>query len=127
DGALIGQGLRLDGRSPLTLPSSSSLAVSGDTALTWSVWIKPAALQPNAALYSRRDGANALVIGLDNGAPFVEVTTAGVAQRSATGAPVAVNSWHHVAVVSGAGKVTLYLDGNPYAVLESGLPALNTL
>ncbi len=127
EGALIGTGLRLDGSTALTLPASSSLALADNSAFTWSAWIKPAALQPNAALYSRRDGASALVIGLDNGAPFVEVTNAGTAQRSGAGAPVAPNGWHHLAVVAGNGQVTLYLDGASYASLAAALPALNTV
>lgn len=127
DGSLIGTGLRLDGRAGLTLPASPSLALSDSTPLTWSAWIKPGALQPNAALYSRRDGANALVIGLDNGAPFVEVTSAGAVQRSAAGAPVAPGTWHHVAVVANSGQITLYLDGAAYATLGANLPALNTI
>jgi biopolymer transport protein ExbB len=129
DGAIIGSGLRLDGRTPLTLPASPSLAQTDNAPFTWSAWIKPAALQPNAALYSRRDAAasNGLVIGLDNGAPFVEVTNAGTVQRSGAGAPVAPGSWHHLAVVAGNGQIALYLDGAPYVSLSAALPALNTI
>jgi biopolymer transport protein ExbB len=127
DGAIIGSGLRLDGRTPLTLPASPSLAQTDNALFTWSAWIRPAALQPNAALYSRHDAANGLVIGLDNGAPFVEVTNAGTVQRSGAGAPVAPNVWHHVAVVANSGQITLYLDGAPYASLGAALPALNTI
>ncbi len=127
DGSLIGTGLRLDGRAPVTVPASPSLASPDGAALTWSAWIKPAALQPNAALFSRRDGVNALVIGVDNGSPFVEVTNAGSVQRSTAGAPVAAGSWHHVAVVAANGQVTLYLDGASYAALSASLPALNTV
>jgi biopolymer transport protein ExbB len=127
DGGLIGTGLRLDGRTALTVPASSSLAVAADGAWTFSIWAKPGALQPNAALYSRRDGANALVVGFDNGAPFVEVTNAGVTQRSAAAAPVAAGGWHHVAVVAASGQVTLFLDGAVYGSLTASLPALNTV
>jgi biopolymer transport protein ExbB len=127
EGSIIGTGLRLDGRTALTLPASPSLALADNAPLTWSAWIKPAALQPNAALYSRRDGANGLVVGLDNGAPFVEVTNAGAVQRSGAGAPIAPNGWHHVAVVANNGQVTIYLDGAPYASLNAVLPALNTV
>jgi biopolymer transport protein ExbB len=127
DGSLIGTGLRLDGRLPVTLPASSSLAMADSASFTWSAWIKPAALQPNAALYSRRDAANAVIIGLDNGAPFVEVSNAAGTQRSGAGAPVAANSWHHLAVVANAGTVTVYLDGVSYAVLNATLPALNSV
>jgi biopolymer transport protein ExbB len=127
DGALIGTGLRLDGRTPLTLPAAPSLAFPENAAFTWSAWIKPAALAPNAAIYSRRDGANSLVIGLDNGAPFVEVTIAGAVQRSAAGAPLTPNGWHALAVVAENGQVALYLDGNAYASLAVTLPALNSI
>jgi biopolymer transport protein ExbB len=127
DGSLIGTGLRLDGRNPLTLPASSSLAIAGDSGWTWSLWVKPAQQQPNAALFSRRDGGNALVIGFDNGAPFVEVTNAGTTQRSVAAAAVPVNSWHHLAVVAAGGKMTLYLDGSVYGALDASLPALNSI
>ncbi|KZD24075.1 DUF2341 domain-containing protein [Tardiphaga robiniae] len=124
DGALIGTGLRLDGRNIVTLPASPSLGMADSAPFTWSAWIKPAAPQPNSALFSRRDGANALIIGLDNGAPFVEVSNAAGTQRSGAGAPVAANSWHHLAVVAASGTVTVYLDGTAYATLAASLPAL---
>jgi biopolymer transport protein ExbB len=127
EGALIGTGLRFDGRASLTLPASSSLTLADGSPFTWSAWIKPAALQPDSALYSRRDGANALVIGLDNGAPFVEVTNAGAAQRSGAGAAIAPNGWHHLAVIASGGQVTLYLDGAPYSTLNAAIPAVNTV
>lgn len=129
EGSIIGTGLRLDGRSALTLPASAPLTIAAGSALTWSAWIKPAATQPNAALYSRRDpaAANGFVIGLDNGAPFVEVTNAGSVQRSGPVAPVAPGGWHHLAVVAGNGQISLFLDGKPQATLNASLPALNTV
>ncbi len=129
DGAIIGTGLRLSGTAPLTLPAWSSLGLASNASFTWSAWIKPAALQPNAALYSRRDSAtgNGLVIGLDNGAPFVEVTNAGTVQRSGAGAPIAAGTWHDLVVVAGNGQLTLFLDGAPYASAAVALPALNTI
>jgi biopolymer transport protein ExbB len=127
EGAMIGTGLRLDGHTPLTLPAAPSLALAANAPLTWSAWIKPAVLQPNVVLYSRRDAANGLAIGLDNGVPFVEVTNAGTVQRSGAGAPVAQDAWHHLAVVANGAQIALYLDGNPYASLDAALPALNTI
>ncbi|NPV19261.1 DUF2341 domain-containing protein [Bradyrhizobium aeschynomenes] len=126
EGALIGTGLRLDGRAPLMLPSASSLATVADAGWTLSLWVKPAALQPNAVLFSRRNGGDGILVGLDNGVPFVEVSAGGSSQRSAAAAPIAAASWHHLAVVAASGKTTLYLDGSPYAALDTGLPALDT-
>jgi biopolymer transport protein ExbB len=129
EGSIIGTGLRLDGNTALTLPASPSLSLANNAPFTWSGWIKPAALQPNAALYSRRDlaASNGLVIGLDNGAPFVEVTNAGTVQRSGAGAPVAPGGWHHLTVVENGSQIVLYLDGNQYATLAAAMPALNTV
>lgn len=125
EGSLIGPGLKLDGTTPLTLPASPSLTWTDGGAMSWSAWVKPAALVPNAVIYSRRDGMNGLVIGLDNGAPYVEVTRDGVASRSAVTPSVAVNSWHHLAVTAANGAVTLSLDGAPVGSVASGLPALS--
>jgi biopolymer transport protein ExbB len=126
DGAIVGTGLLLDGQTPLSLPATPALAIPLAGDFTWSAWIRPDSLQRNAVIYSRREGANALIIGLDDGAPFVEVTTSGAAQRSALGAPVAPGGWHHLAASASPGLVTLYLDGAPYASLNASLPALNT-
>ena len=93
-----------------------------------SAWVKPTMLAPGAVLLSRREGDRALVIGLDNGVPFVEVTGPGGAQRSkpaAADAPLAVNTWRHLAVTATAAQLTLWLDGESYATLAVGLPALN--
>jgi biopolymer transport protein ExbB len=127
DDSLIGNGLRLDGLTPLNLPASPSMAWPANAPLTWSAWIKPASLQPNAMIYSRRNGGDGFVIGLDNGVPFVEVDNAGAAQRSGAGTPITANSWHQIAVVANNGQITLYLDGNAYATLAAALPALNTV
>ncbi|MEJ0052080.1 MAG: DUF2341 domain-containing protein [Methylovirgula sp.] len=127
EGALIGTGLRLNGRNPVTLPASPSLTLANAGSFSLSVWFKAAALQRNAAIYSRHDGANGLVIGLDNGAPFVAVTNAGVTRRTPAGLPVAPGGWHHLAVTASPGLLTLYLDAKAVATLAVTLPALNTI
>jgi biopolymer transport protein ExbB len=133
DGSMIGGGLRLDGHSAVIMAASPSLAWSDGGEMTWSAWIKPGALQSDAVIYSRRDGATALLIGLDNGIPFVEVTSAKGTQRNSAGAPIAAGSWHHFAVVATSAtasaattsSITLYLDGEAYATVNNPLPALN--
>ena len=124
DDSLIGQGLRFDGTGTVIIPGSSSLTLADNAALTWSAWINVAALLPRVAIYSRHEGASGLVIGLDDGVPFVEVTNANGAQRTDAGAPIAAGEWHHLAMVADGTQVTLYLDGTPYAVLTATLPAM---
>jgi biopolymer transport protein ExbB len=124
DGAIIGQGARLDGQTALILPGSPSLVVPEGGELTWSIWLKMAAPQPRAALFSRSEGANGLTIGLDNGVPFAEVTNAGSTKRSGEGAPIAPGSWHHLAVVAKGDQITIYVDGNPFSTLAAALPTM---
>lgn len=121
EGSLIGPGLRLDGQGVVAIPASPSLAWTEGGALTLSAWIKPA--QTSGVLFSRRDGGNGLIVGLDNGVPYVEVTRDGVAQRGTAGSPLPAG-WHHLAVVAGA-QVTLSVDGNALAAVTAAVPALS--
>jgi biopolymer transport protein ExbB len=124
EGAIIGQGARLDGQTALTLPGSPSLVVAENGELTWSLWIKMTAPQPGAVLFSRAEGANGLTVGLDNGVAFVEVTNAGNTQRSAGGAAIAAGTWHQIAFTAKGAQIILYVDGNQAATLAAGLPTM---
>lgn len=81
--SLIGLGLHLTGKVPVTIPESTSLAWTDGGSMTWSAWVKPAVLQPNAVIFSRRDGAKEFLVGIDNGSPYLEVN----GSRSTAGTP----------------------------------------
>ncbi len=121
DGTVIGKGAQFNG-TPLALPASPSLAVQAGGALTVSMWVRPDQLGPQQALYARRDGQGELVLGLDQGVPFVQVN----GQRSAPAQPIQNGQWSDLALVAGQGKVTLYVNGRPASTVDTALPALNT-
>lgn len=123
-GALIAGGVRLTGQTSVEIPPSAALAWTAGGALTWSAWIKPAALRENSVIFSRRENGNALVIGESNGVPYVEIIAAGAAQRTAAGEALVADVWRHLAVTSAGGTTTLWLDGESYATLAAGVPAL---
>ena len=122
DGSFIGPGLKLGGKVGVTLPASATINWTAGSPLTWSAWVKPVVLEANAVIFSRRDGDHDLLIGMDNGVPFVDLD----GTRSTAGAPVAAGAWHHLAVVAEAGKTSVYLDGTLYGSIAAGLPALNS-
>ena len=124
DGAIIGQGARLDGQTALTLPGSPSLVTAEGGELSWSLWIKMTAVQPGAVLFSRSEGANGLTVGLDNGVAFVEVTSGGNTQRAAGGTAIAAGTWHQVAFTAKGAQIILYVDGNQVATLAAALPTM---
>ena len=125
DGSLIGPGLRIDGKTTITIPSSASLFWTEGSAMTWSAWIKFGPSQRHAVFFSRRDGGNDFLIGADNGVPFVEASYQGGTVRTPGGATVAAASWHQVAVIATGEHMTLYLDGEQYGAIAAPLPALN--
>ncbi len=118
-GLLLSGGLRLFGQTPITIPANPALEWAPGGSLTLAMWVKPTALQPNAIILSRREGSNAVLLGLDNGVPFVEINK----QRSSSGQPMAAGGWHHLAVTVNGAATTLYLDGKQYGTLAGGIPA----
>jgi biopolymer transport protein ExbB len=121
-GAQIGAGLRLTGQNTVSIPASPSLAWAAGSTLTWSAWVKATTLQPAAVIFSRHEGANSFIIGVDNGVPYVEVS----GTRSPAGAAIAAGSWKHLAVTASSSQILLYLDGEQSAALNASVPALNS-
>ncbi|MET0311354.1 MAG: DUF2341 domain-containing protein [Burkholderiaceae bacterium] len=114
EGALAGNGLRLSGNA-VEIPNSTSLEWKEGQAFTASLWIKPAALQDDAVVFSR--GGFQLL--LDQGAPVVKLG----AERSNAGEPVAAAAWSHLAVVADGTDLKVFLNGGLHATLEGRLPA----
>lgn len=116
ESGLIGNAARFDGSASLSLPAS--LNTTGGTGVTWSAWVKPVA--PESSVIYAQAGANNLVIGLNNGAPYVSVNNV----STPLSAQIADNNWHHLAVTSSAGQTTFYVDGQVRATLSQSINAL---
>ncbi|MDP9602639.1 UNVERIFIED_ORG: biopolymer transport protein ExbB [Variovorax paradoxus] len=121
EGTVIGKGAQL-GAAALMLPATPSLAVQAGGALTFSAWIRPDQLGARQAVYTRRDATGELVVGIDQGVPFVQVN----GQRSAPGQPVQAGQWSHLAVKAEGENVALFVGGRRAASVAAKLPALNT-
>lgn len=125
EGAMIGGGLRLDGRGGITVPAAESLNSGGD-GFTLSVWVKPASLAPNAVFFSQGDESSSLVLGLNDGVPYAEVTGVSGTQRTAPGEVLTAGAWRHLALTVTPAQTTLYLDGQAYgSPLAAGLPSVS--
>ena len=120
EGSLIGNGLRLLA-TPIVLPESPSLVWQSNQLFTLATWIKPAALQDNAVILSRGEGAESLQIILNQGIPLMKL---GAKTSLAAAAAVIPNAWTHLAVVADGKALKLFLNGELYTTLDGELPAL---
>ena len=126
DGAIIGKGARFSGAGAIAVPPSSSLAIAAGGSFTFSAWVKIDAPQTRGGLYTRRDGASGLVIGVDQGVPFAEIAGGTPARVSGTQA-IAKGAWTHIAVTADGRTLTLYINGRSVGSAPGSLPALNTV
>lgn len=120
---VIGKSARFDGSKVVNLPGSVSMNVAEGGAFTFSAWVKLDALPAGrAVVYARRQAEHKLLLGFDNGVPFVQVDDA----TTTAGEPVKAGAWMHLAVTAADSKIQLYVDGRPYASLDAKLPALTS-
>lgn len=120
--SVIGRGLLLTGSQPLMLPATPSLAQTAGGAFTFSAWLRQDQSAGDQLIYARRDAGNSLLIGISQGAPFVEVN----GQRSPQAQPLAPGAWQHLAVTADGQQIQLFVQGKPSATLPVALPAFNS-
>uniref|UniRef100_UPI003F6A6FB4 DUF2341 domain-containing protein n=1 Tax=Alcaligenes nematophilus TaxID=2994643 RepID=UPI003F6A6FB4 len=120
--SVIGRGLQLTGGQPLMLPASPSLALAAGGEFTFSAWVRSEQASGAQLLYARRDAGNALLIGVEQGIPFVEVN----GQRTPQAQPLSAGAWQHLAVTASGQQIQLYVNGRPAATLAVALPPLAT-
>ncbi|MGE8638878.1 MAG: DUF2341 domain-containing protein [Achromobacter sp.] len=119
---VIGRAAQFTGAAPLMLPASPSLAIPAAGAFTFSAWVRADQPAGEQLVYARRDAGNALLIGINQGVPFVEVN----GQRSQPGQPLTPAAWQHLAVTADGSQVHLYVNGRATASLAASLPPLGT-
>ena len=108
--SLIGGGAKFAGKEAITVPATASLRLLPNQGITASAWVRAEQAQ-QAVVFALSDQSKQLTLAID-GAKFVaRAAMAGPPVTIGQAADFALNQWHHVAVVAGAGKLTLYVDG----------------
>ncbi len=109
--SLIAGGVTFAGAQSISIPSSPSLRLTPAQGLTASAWVKPSGNQAQGYVISLADEKHELTLGIDGMQAF--------ARYRGTGAPVTVTQngqlssgdWHQLALTTGNGQLTLYVDG----------------
>jgi biopolymer transport protein ExbB len=110
--SLIGAGAAFNGSGRLSIPASSSLVFNGASGLAFSAWIKFAGPQ-QAVLFSQREGAAPLVVGISGQRPFALLGKVNAASTN----ELSLQGWHHIAVTA-KDRLVLYVDGQQAATAD---------
>ncbi|WP_236190461.1 DUF2341 domain-containing protein [Pseudomonas pharyngis] len=119
---VIGRALQFSGQ-PLLLPASPSLQHNAGSAFTFSAWLRLDQANGEQLILARREGANSLLVGVNQGVPFVEID----GHRAVATQPLNPGQWQHVALTAEGAKVTLYINGREGAALAQAMPAFNSV
>ncbi|EJM64642.1 laminin G domain-containing protein, MotA/TolQ/ExbB proton channel family protein [Pseudomonas sp. GM50] len=119
---VMGRALQFSGQ-PLLLPASPSLQHNAGSAFTFSAWLRLDQANGEQLVLARREGANSLLLGLNQGMPFVEID----GQRAVSSQPLNPGQWQHLALTAEGSKVSLYVNGRETASLAVAMPAFNSV
>ncbi|WP_180698757.1 DUF2341 domain-containing protein [Pseudomonas crudilactis] len=119
---VVGRALQFRGQ-PLLLPASPSLQHNAGSAFTFSAWLRLDQASGEQLILARREGANSLLIGANQGVPFVEID----GQRAVATQALNPGQWQHVALTAEGSKVTLFINGREAATLALAMPAFNSV
>lgn len=125
DDGVVGFGMRFDGTASVRIPAGPTIAWGPGGPVTWSFWVRADANVTDGVLYQARDGANVVTIALEGGAPYAEMQSGGVITRTPAAAPLAPESWRHVAVVAANDRLSVFVDGRPAGDVAATLPAMS--
>ena len=115
---LIGSALKLDGSTPLKIPSGRALNFAAGQAVTVSMWIK-ASPGTSGVLF---DAPGLITLGLKAGIPYVYANSE---KSIATGtSPISTEGWTHI-VGSVAQTASLYINGSVVAQAPTAAGAFN--
>ena len=118
---VIGRALQLGGQ-PVLLPASPSLQHNAGAAFTFSTWLRLDQPAGEQLLLARREAGHSLLVGADQGVPFVEID----GHRAVSNQPLNPGQWQHLGLSSEGEKTSLFVNGREAASLAVAMPAFNS-
>lgn len=123
--SLIGAGARFNGENSITVPDSPTLAFDPEKGWTWSAWVKIDSEQSDGVLMQKTGETGRFVLGVDGTSVYGRFEgAAGNTVETPRSGQLAAGTWHHVALTLTAQRMSVFVDGNESAYVESAFPAL---
>jgi biopolymer transport protein ExbB len=108
--SLIGGGAKFGGQASITVPATPSLRLLPNQGLTASAWVRVGQAQ-QATVFGLSEQAKSISLAIDGSRFVARASVGGPAISVAETSDFALDQWHHVALVAGAGKLNLFVDG----------------
>jgi biopolymer transport protein ExbB len=123
--SLIGGGVKFTGAQTIAVPSSASLRLLPNQGLTATAWVKIETAQAQAIVFALADKGQELTLGIAGTKAFARFAGSGAPTTVTQSADLSTGQWHHLALVAGAGQLSLYVDGAvagqaPVSLIEIG-------
>lgn len=119
--ALIAGGVRFNGAESIKINDNPTLAQTVTTGFTFSAWVKiDAPLTEPAVLFERIGPNGRLALNVEGANVFATAApTGGTAIETAKTPTLTPATWHHVSVVVGPARTSLFLDGVEAAFVDA--------
>jgi biopolymer transport protein ExbB len=112
--------MSFNGGGSLRIAAAPSLRLNPQTGLTVSAWVRIGGPQSQAALFSQQGNGGAVLLGIQG---TKAIASAGGVQVQSS-VDLAAAAWHHLAATLGAGKLKLFVDGQPAGEASATVPDL---
>mgnify|MGYP001817770221 FL=1 len=123
--SMIGDGVTFNGVAGYTIADSPALQMDPVKGWTLSAWLKLDAEQADAVVFERAGDAGQLTLGIDGLDLYARLKdAAGASAETPRSAQLIPGNWHHVALSIGAGRISLFLDGNEVAYVDTPVPVM---
>lgn len=121
---LIAGAAKFEGGQFLQLQDTPALRMMPDKGMTFSAWIKPAAGQVDAVLFSRVSASTNLSLALNGNILYADIKSGGVAASTPRTATLQNDVWQHVALVLSARQLSIFINGAEVASTPAQWPEL---
>jgi len=120
----IGAAAKFDGQGGITVNANPALAITPDSGLTFSAWVKIDQAQGNATLFEAKDAAGRIELAVQGASAIARYQGAGGAAQQTAGANIEPAKWQHLAVIARKDALELYLNGQPVGTTPIQLAAI---
>lgn len=110
EGGLIAEAAVFNGSQIIRIPATPSLQMSSASGWTVSTWVKIDQAQNNSIIFQRSGSGIRVSLSILGETPYVEVEE-GSKQEIKGPMPLAMGTWHHLALTVNSANLTLYVDG----------------